>query len=202
MNSQQYQKALKLSYFTVFYNILEGVICVGLGWSTGSIALIGFGSDSFIESLSGSIMIWRFSGYKNISEEKEKRIEAKAKKLIGYTFFILAIYVLFESIKSLYFKEIPESTLPGIVMALLSLIIMPILYVQKNRLGKSMHSHSLVADSKQTLACTFMSISLLFGLALNYVLGIWWADAIAGIIIVGFLIKEGFHAMYEESLCC
>lgn len=196
-----HRKALYLSLFTVVYNIVEGIISVVAGFLTGSIALTGFGLDSFVESLSGSVMIWRFSRHGKISEEEEERIEAKAARLVAYTFFILGAYVLFESLKKLIEREIPEPTLLGIVIAIASLIVMPVLFYFKYRVGRSIGSTGLVADSKQTLACVFMSAALLAGLGLNYLYGLWWADPLTGLVIVAFLIKEGFETLREEKVC-
>ena len=194
------RKALLLSYFTVGYNVVEGVVSIGAGALTGSIALIGFGLDSFVESLSGGVMIWRFRKHGKLSEEEEENIESKATKLIGYTFFILAIYVLYESINKLVVQEIPNPSLFGIVIAIVSLIVMPILFYQKYKTGKALGSASLVADSKETLACTFLSFALFIGLGANYLFGFWQADPIVGIIIVIFLVWEGYETIREEKL--
>lgn len=196
-----HKKALFLSYFTVGYNILEGVFAVAFGVVAGSIALIGFGIDSFVESLSGSIMIWRFRKHENLSKEDEERIEKKAIKLVGYSFFVLGAYVLFESVKKLYLQEHPEQSLAGIIIALLSLLIMPALFYLKYQTGKALNSKGLVADSKQTLACVMMSVALLLGLGLNYLYGIWWLDPIVGIVIAALLFKEGREAVAEAKLC-
>ena len=201
MDSRLYKKALLLSYFTVGYNFLEGVVSILAGLLAGSIALIGFGLDSFVESLSGGVMVWRLSKHGEISLEEEEKIEAKAIRLIAYTFFILGAYVLYESIKKLYFREIPDPSLLGIIIATFSLIVMPILFYMKYRIGRAIEIGSLVADSKQTLACVFLSLSLLIGLGLNYFYGLWWADPIVGLIIVVFLIREGYSALNEEKLC-
>lgn len=201
MEIKLHKKALFLSYFTVGYNILEGVVSILAGVLAGSIALVGFGLDSFVESLSGGVMIWKFTKHGKISEEEEERIEKKAVKLVGYTFFVLGVYVLFESIKKLYFKEIPEPSLLGIIIAIVSLIAMPVLFLMKYRTGKAIGSRSLVADSKETLACMFLSGALLIGLGLNYLFGLWQADPIVGLVIVGFLFKEGYTTLKEEELC-
>lgn len=194
------KKALLLSYFTVFYNILEGIISIMAGLlAGGSIALIGFGLDSFVESLSGGVMIWRFRKHDTISEEEEERIEGKAAKFIGITFFILGAYVLFESVRKLYFRSPSEPSFLGIVIAMVSIIIMPILFYAKYKTGKAIGSRSLVADSKETLACVFLSIALLIGLGLNYLYGLWQADPIAGLVVVGFLVKEGYETLTEEE---
>ncbi len=202
MDPRFHRKALRLSYFTVGYNIVEGLVSIYAGSLAGSIALIGFGLDSFIESLSGSVMIWRFTRHGKISEEEEEKIEKKATRLVAYTFFILAAYVLYESAKKLYYHEIPEPSLFGIIIAIVSLIVMPILFYAKYQTGKTINSRSLMADSKETLACSFLSAALLIGLGLNYLYGLWQADSIAGFIIVAFLAREGYNTFKEEKLCC
>lgn len=196
-----HKKALHLSYFTAWYNILEGLVSILSGIGAGSIALIGFGLDSFIESLSGFVMIWRFRKHDKMAKEEELRIEKRAIRLLACTFFILAAYVLYESLKKLYFREMPEPSLIGIIIAIASLIVMPVLYFMKKRTGKELKSHSLVADSKQTLTCVFLSAALLTGLGLNYLFGFWQADLLIGIVIVCFLIKEGIRTYKEEKLC-
>ena len=198
---QLHKKALSLSYFTVGYNILEGIVSIFAGLLAGSIALIGFGLDSFVESSSGSIMIWRFRKHGKISEEEEEKVEKKAIRFVAYSFFILGAYVLYESVKKLYFHEIPDSSLLGIIIAIVSIIVMPVLFYMKYQTGKSINSRSLVADSKQTLTCVFLSVALLIGLGLNYLYGLWQADPIVGLVIVIFLIKEGYSTLKEEKLC-
>lgn len=201
MDSTLHKKALLLSYFTVGYNIMEGVVSIFAGLIAGSIALIGFGLDSFVESSSGCVMIWRFIKHGKISKEEEERIEAKAIRLIAYSFFILGAYVLYESLRKLYLHEVPDPSILGIIIAIVSLIVMPVLFLMKYQTGRSIGSRSLVADSKQTLACVFLSIALLIGLGLNFLYGLWWADPIVGLIIVVFLIREGYIALKEERLC-
>src|SRR3972149_3393469 len=201
MDSSPYKRALSLSYFTVGYNILEGLISIFAGVLAGSIALIGFGLDSFVESLSGGVMIWRFRKHGQMSEEEEERIEAKAVRLIAYTFFILGAYVLYESVKKLYLQEMPDPSLFGIIIAIVSIIVMPVLFYMKYQTGKTINSRSLVADSKQTLVCSILSVALLIGLGLNYLYGFWQADPIVGLVTVIFLIREGYIALREEKLC-
>ena len=201
MDAKLHKKALLLSYFTVGYNILEGVASIAAGLLAGSIALVGFGLDSFVESISGSVMIWRFRKHGKISEVEEEKVEKKAVKLVAYSFFILGAYVLYESIKKLYFHEIPDPSLLGIIIAIASIIVMPILFYMKYQTGKSINSRSLVADSKETLACVFLSVALLIGLGLNSLYGLWQADPIVGLIIVLYLIREGYNTLREEKLC-
>jgi divalent metal cation (Fe/Co/Zn/Cd) transporter len=195
------RQALYLSYFTVGYNVVECAVSLFAGYLAGSIALVGFGLDSLVESLSGGVMIWRFARHENLSPEEEERLERKAIKIVGYTFFVLAAYVLYESLKKLVFREIPAPSLLGLGIALASLIIMPLLFAYKYRTGKSLGSASLMADSKQTLACAWLSLALLIGLGLNYLFGLWQADPVIGLVIVVFLIREGFHTLKEQKLC-
>ncbi len=199
MKSKLHRRALLLSYLTVGYNVLEGVISIIVGLPAGSIALIGFGLDSFVESVSGGVMIWRFSKHREKSETEEQQIETKATRLIAYTFFVLGAYVLYESARKLYLNEIPEPSLFGIIIAIVSIILMPILFYWKYRTGKLLNSRSLIADSKETLACFLLSIALLIGLSLNYVFGLWQADPIMGFIIVAFLIREGYEMLKGEE---
>jgi len=201
MNTNGNNRALGVSYFTVGYNILEGVASVIFGYAAGSFALVGFGLDSFIESLSGGIMVWRFTKREGISHEEEERIEARAIKLVAYAFYILGAYVLYNSIGNLYLHKGPEQSLPGIIIAIVSLIVMPALFFYKRKTGKSINSKSLLADSKQTLACMMLSLVLLAGLCLNYLWNIWWSDSAASTLIALLLIREGYKTYREGELC-
>jgi cation diffusion facilitator family transporter len=178
---------------------LEGVISIITGALAGSVALVGFGIDSAIESLSGGIMIWRFRNSEKRSEEENERIEKLSQKLVAITFFILAAYVLYESVEKLVSSDIPDPSLLGIGIAVASFVFMPILYYFKIKTAKALGSKSLEADAKETLACWFLSIALLIGLVLNYVSGLWQADPIVGIVIVIYLVKEGYENLTEEE---
>lgn len=192
---------LLLSYITVGYNVVEGIISVILGSMTGSLTLLGFGLDSFIESLSGSVMIWRLGKHSNMSEEEEEAIEAKAATLVGITFFVLAAYVGYESINKFFDQQVPEASVYGIILAIASLIVMPGLAYLKNKTGKAIKSPSLIADSKQTLVCVLMSVTLLVSLIINYFYSIWWIDPIAGLVFVVILAREGYLAIKYKDLC-
>jgi divalent metal cation (Fe/Co/Zn/Cd) transporter len=198
MDDKLYKEALNLEYFTVGYNVLEAFLSILFGSSAGSIALIGFGLDSIVESLSGLILIWRLQKHNICSENEEIEREKKAIKLVAVTFFLLAAYVLYESVKKLIFIETPETSLPGIVIAIFSIVIMPVLSFKKRNLGIKINSKALVADSKETLVCAFLSVSLLLGLMMNYLFGFWQADPLVGLIVVVFLIREG-HESLEEA---
>ncbi len=193
-----YKKALFLEYFTVGYNMLEAFVSILFGSLAHSIALIGFGLDSIIESLSGAVLLWRLHKHGKIRREQEEKIEKRAQGFVGITFFILSAYVLYESVGKLIRQEIPEPSLPGIILAIVSIIIMPILMIQKYRTGQRINSRALIADSKETLACALLSVALLIGLGANYLTGFWQADPIVGIIIVGFLVREGIENLRES----
>ncbi|MFC1991202.1 cation diffusion facilitator family transporter [Chloroflexota bacterium] len=194
-----YKKGLQLEYVTVGYNVLEAIASIVFGSLSNSIALIGFGLDSIVESLSGLVLIWRLRQHGRISVDTEEKIEKRATRFVALTFFILGLYVLFESIKILVTIEIPEPSLPGIIIAVVSLIVMPVLTWQKYKTGKQINSRALIADSKETLVCAFLSVALLLGLGANYLFGFWQADPIAGLIIVAFLFKEGWEGWRESD---
>lgn len=196
-------RALRLSYFTVVYNVLEGLVSVAAGLLAGSVALVGFGLDSFVESLSGGVMIWRFGGPPGEAsscgaDDRERR----AVRLVGYTFWVLGAYVLWESAEKLLRGERPEATALGIAITVVSLLVMPALYVAKRRTAERLGSRSLAADSRQTLACMGMSVAVLAGLALNGLFGLWQADPLIGLLIAGLLFREGRETIREEKLCC
>lgn len=199
MDSTLHRRALALSYFTVGYNVVEGLVSILAGVLAGSIALIGFGLDSFVESLSGGVMVWRFRMHGRVSEEEEERIEARATKLVGYTFVLLGCYVLYESGSKLLRQEMPAPSLLGIIIAVVSLIVMPGLSLLKLRTGQAVGSRSLIADSRETLACAWLSVGLLVGLGLNYLFRLWWADPVAALLIVAFLFREGYETLTEEE---
>ena len=194
-----YRKALLLSDFTVGYNVLEGAVSITAGLLAGSIALVGFGLDSFVESLSGGVMIWRFRQGSTKSKEEEEKIERRATRFVGYTFFILGAYVLYESIKKLVLQEIPSPSLIGIIITVISIIVRPILFYMKRKPDRQINSRSLIADAKETIGCLFLSVALLVGLGLNYTIGLWQADPVVGLIVVAFLAKEGAEILMEKE---
>ena len=182
-----YRKGLWLEYFTIAYNVLEAAASITFGVIAGSIALIGFGLDSIVESLSGGVLIWRLRRHGQISKEAEERLEKRATRFVAVTFFVLGLYILYESVSKLVLTEIPEPSLAGIIIAAVSIVVMPLLMWQKYKTGKAINSRALVADSKETLACALLSVALLVGLGANYLFGFWQADPIVGLIIVVFL---------------
>jgi divalent metal cation (Fe/Co/Zn/Cd) transporter len=189
--------ALLLSYITVAYNVLEGLISVGFAILAGSPALLGFGIDSFVESLSGTVMIWRFSHF-----AEDERREQMAIRLVGTSLIALACYVAYEAVTVLYFSESPERSVVAVVIAIVSLVVMPILYALKLRTAAEIKSRSLATDAKQTLACILLSVALLIGTGLHYTAGLWQADPVAALFIASFLVREGYRALTEKDLCC
>jgi cation diffusion facilitator family transporter len=190
------RRALLLSYFTVLYNIAEGILSILAGLWAGSVSLVAFGLDSAVESLSAMIMVWRFRK-DDLDPDEEETVEKRALTYVGYTFLILGVYVLYESISKLYRAEIPEPSFLGIIIALASIIVMPLLFYLKYRTGKDLKSKSLIADSKETLSCFFLSVALLTGLLLNYFWGIWQADPVIGLLISAYLLREGYEILFD-----
>jgi Co/Zn/Cd efflux system component len=188
--------ALVLSLFTVAYNVGEGIVSVLFAVRDDSAALLGFGSDSFVESLSGAVMVWRF-WRPHGAHEREQR----AARLVGISCIVLAAYVAYEAVKALWISDRPEPSLAALVIAGLSLAVMPILFVLKHRTAHAIGSRSLLADSRQTLACTMMSVALLAGAGLNYAFGAWQGDPIAALVISLFLLREGRDALLTKEMC-
>jgi divalent metal cation (Fe/Co/Zn/Cd) transporter len=195
------RRALRLSWFTVVYNVAEGIISMLLGLAAGSAALIGFGLDSFVESLSGGVMVWRFTP-RAMSAEQEERVERRAVRLVGWTFLVLGLYVLYESLGKLLAREVPQVSWGGLILAVVSLLVMPWLARAKRRTGEELGSDALVGDSKETLACVWLSVALLLGLGLNALFGLWWADPVAGLVIVFFLLREGLEMAWGDEIGC
>ena len=188
-----------LEYFTIAYNSLEGLIAVVAGLFAGSIALVGFGFDSLIEVTSGAVLLWRL--HADVDEARRERVEAISVRLVGACFILLALYVTFDSIKSLIRHETPTESIVGIVLAAVSVVVMPLLVRAKRRVARGINSGALMADSKQTELCTYLSAILLGGLLLNALLGWWWADPLAALIMVPIIVKEGVEALRGETCC-
>ncbi len=188
-----------LEYFTIGYNSLEGLVAVTAGLIAGSIALVGFGFDSLIEVTSGAVLLWRL--HADVNEERRERVEAISLRIVGVCFVILALYVSYDSIKSLIRREAPEESIVGIVLAAVSLVIMPLLVRAKRKVARGIKSNAMMADSKQTELCTYLSAILLGGLLLNALLGWWWADPVAALIMVPIIVKEGIEGLRGETCC-
>lgn len=201
MRANLYRRALFLSYVTVGYNVLEAVVSLFFGAQADSPALVGFGLDSVIESLSGGIMIWRFTSRSVDDSAAHEKRELRAITLVGSSFFLLGGLTLYNSASSLIIAQYPSESLVGIIVAVASLIVMPVLFFLKRSVGRKLESHSLQADARQTLACWALSLALLIGLAAHSLFGAWWADPLAGLIIGLYLIWEGFMTLKRRQLC-
>src|SRR3954471_23214956 len=189
------RRAQLLAGASVAYNVIEAVIAVAAGLVAGSVALIGFGLDSVVEVSSGLIILWQFRH--RLPESRERQ----ALRLMAFSFFGLAAYVTFQSVRALFGNGEPAPSPVGIGLAIASLIIMPFLSWAQRRTGRALGSNAVVADSTQTLLCTYLSAVLLVGLVLNATVGWGWADPLAGLVIAGVAVKEGIEAWRGEGCC-
>ena len=190
------RRGVRLEYITIGWNLLEGLIAVGSGAVAGSVALIGFGVDSFVECSSGGVLLWRL--HAESRGHSAERVERIALRLVGVSFLLLAAYVGYQAIADLLRREAPERSLVGIGIAILSLVVMPWLARQKRRTAGSLSSAALHADSRQTSLCAYLSAILLGGLLLNAVLGWWWADPVAALVMTPIIVREGVEAIRGE----
>ena len=190
------RRAQWLAGASVAYNVVEATVAIGAGAAASSIALVGFGLDSIVEMASGLIILWQFRH--PIPEAREHR----ALRLIALSFFALAGYVTVESLRALFAGQAPDPSPVGIAIAGLSLLVMPVLSWAQRRTGRALGSTTVVADSKQTLLCTYLSAVLLVGLVLNSVLGWWWADPLVGLVIAGLAVREGREAWHGQGCTC
>ncbi|MBO0985180.1 cation diffusion facilitator family transporter [Rathayibacter sp. SD072] len=178
---------------TIGYNLVEAVVALSAGAAASSTALIGFGLDSGIEVLSAAAVAWQFS------RRDPERYERGTLRVIAVAFFALAAYVAVSSILSLAAGSEPAISPLGLAITALSVVVMPFLSLAERRAGRELGSATAVADSKQTLVCTWLSAAVLIGLALNALLGWWWADAVAGLVIVVFAVREGIEAWRGDA---
>jgi divalent metal cation (Fe/Co/Zn/Cd) transporter len=193
------RRGQRLEYFTIGYNCLEGVVSIAAGIAAGSVSLVGFGLDSLIEVTSGAALLWRL--HHDRDRGRRERVERTTLLVVGCCFVALACYVLFESGSSLIRREAPERSIPGTVIAALSLFVMPLLAKAKRRVAAGLGSAAMHADSRQTDFCTYLSAILLSGLLLNAALGWWWADPVAGIAMVPIIAKEGIEGLRGKTSC-
>jgi len=180
---------------TIAYNVLEAIIAVSAGTVASSTALVAFGLDSIAEVLSAAAVAWQFAG-----PDPERR-ERAALRVIALSFFLLAAYVTGDALRSHFGSGEPEHSTTGLVLAAVSLVVMPVLSHAQRRAGRELGSASAVADSKQTLLCTYLSGVLLAGLLLNTLFGWYWADPAAAFVIAAVAVKEGWEAWRGEHCC-
>ncbi|MHA6631462.1 cation diffusion facilitator family transporter [Pseudonocardia sichuanensis] len=180
---------------TITYNVIEAIVAITAGTIADSVALIGFGLDSVIEVTSAAAVAWQFAG-----PDPERR-EKIALRVIAGSFFALAAYVTVEALRTLFGADEPEHSTVGIVLVAISVVIMPFLSWAQRRAGREFGSASAVADSKQTLLCTYLSAAVLVGLVLNSMLGWWWADPLVALGLAVVAVREGREALRGETCC-
>ncbi len=180
---------------TITYNIVEAVVAIATGTVAGSVALVGFGLDSIVEVTSAAAIAWQFA-----AADPEHR-ERTALQIVAGSFFVLAAYVTVEAIRTLVTGDEPERSTVGIVLVALSVAVMPLLSWAQRRTGRELGSASAVADSKQTLLCTYLSAGVLVGLVLNAALGWWWADPLVALGLAVIAVREGRQALHGNTCC-
>lgn len=191
------RRGRKLEYFTIAWSALEGLVALGSGMVAGSVSLVGFGIDSFIEMGSGAALLWRMSVDSDVRLRQSN--ERRALRVVGICFLLLAAYLAFESGRDLIFKQAPEHSLPGIALACVSVVVMPILSRAKRKIGHDLDSAAMEADAKQTDFCLFLSAILLAGLLMNALFGLWWADPVGALVMLPLIAKEGVEALRGKN---
>lgn len=188
-----------LTWATLVYNSLEGIIAVGTGLLAGSVALVGFGVDSFIEVSASAAAVWRL--HADLDPTRRAVAERRALHIIGLSFLALAGYVGVEALRSLLSESPPDKSIVGIALAAVSLVVMPLLANAKRRVAAQLSSHALRAEARQTDICMYLSAILLVGLGLNALLGWWWADPVAGLLMVPLIAWEGRQTLRGRAVC-
>jgi divalent metal cation (Fe/Co/Zn/Cd) transporter len=193
-------RALRLEYLTVGWNVIEGVVAIAAALAAGSVALMGFGIDSFVESASGSVLIWRLFAERRATDvERIEHVEHRARRLVAASLALLAVYIAWDAITSLLAGEHPEPSLVGIVLAAVSLVVMWWLARAKRRVGTALGSRAMTADAFQTDACFWLSLFLLVGIGANALFGFWWADPLAALGMTIFIGREALEAWRGEE---
>jgi divalent metal cation (Fe/Co/Zn/Cd) transporter len=197
------RRALKLEYLTVGWNLVEGGVGIVAALLAGSVALLGFGVDSFVECASGGVLIWRLAAERRgMDEEAIERVDGRAHKLVGASLFLLAAYITMDAILAVWHRERPEPSQVGIGLTAVSLVAMVWLARAKRRAAAALGSRALQADAFQTTACFWLSAITLAGIGLNVLLGWWWADPVAALGMTWFIGREGLEAWRGEECGC
>ena len=194
---QLVKRAKLLAWLGVGWHGLEAAIAVGAGIVAGSIALIGFGADSLIEAVAGFVLLWRFAAPRATSESAERR----AQRVISLSFYLLAVFIGFEALKSLIIAEAPAVSWVGIGLSIVTLLTMPPLAIAKARIGERLGSSATKSEGQQNMLCAYLSAALLVGLGANALFGLWWADPLTALLIAGVAVKEGRESWRGESCC-
>ena len=190
----------RLVAITLAYNVIEAGVALWFGTRAESIALLGFGLDSAIECAAAGVLLWRLAlEARGAEPERLERAERRVHRFVGVTFLALAVYVVAQASSSLWEARAPEESIPGIILAVASLVIMPLVSWAKLRVAREIPSAALRAEAKETLACSYLSFALLLGLVANAAAGWWWADPVAALLMVPWLLKEGVEGIRGES---
>jgi divalent metal cation (Fe/Co/Zn/Cd) transporter len=193
-----HRRGVRLEVFTVAWNAVEAVVAVGIGIAVGSVALIGFGADSGIEVISAVALLWRLlKAGPHASVPEEGAAERKALYLVAATFLLLALYIIYEAVGALLSGEGPQSSTVALALSAVSLVVMPVLAHLKGRTGREMGSRALVADSKETWVCSYLSLALLLGVGLNVLFGWWWADPVGALAMLPVIVWQGGETLGE-----
>lgn len=193
------RRGQRLEYFTIAYNSLEGLVSIVAGWIAGSVSLIGFGLDSAIEVASAMALLWRL--HHDLNPSRREQVERATLRIVGCCFMALAGYIAYACGSTLLRHEAPERSILGIIIAAVSVVVMPLLARAKRRVAVGIGSGAMHADSRQTDFCMYLSAILLGGLVLSAVAGWWWADPVAGLVMVPIIAKEGVDGLRGKACC-
>jgi len=194
------RRGQRLEYFTIAYNSAEGLVSIVAGLVAGSVSLIGFGLDSLIEVTSGVALLWRL--HHDLNPSRREEVERTTLRIVGVCFVALALYILYNAGYDLIWHVAPDRSIPGIMIAAVSVVVMPLLASAKRRVAAGIGSRAMMADSRQTDFCTYLSAILLGGLLLNAAFAWWWADAVAALVMVPIIAKEGVESLKGRACGC
>ena len=196
-------RALRLEYLTLTWNVVEGFMAIGAALMAGSVAILGFGIDSFVECASAAVMIWRLRAERDhrLSGERLEAVEQQARRLVAVSLFVLAAYVTFDAVQTLWLGDKPSFSPVGVALLVLSIAVMLWLARAKRQLADELGSEAMEADATQTTACWWLSLAALAGVGLNGLLGWWWADPLAALAIAALIVREGREA-WRGKACC
>ena len=191
-------RARLLAGIGVAWHVLEAAVAILAGLAASSVALVGFGADSLVESAAGIVVLWRFAARRATSEHAERR----AQRLIGVSFYAIAIYVAVEAVRSLVGGDEPSVSWVGIGLAAVTAVTMPPLAIAKGRVGAALASSATASEGRQNMLCAYLSVGLLVGLGANAAFGWWWADPVVALVIAAVAVREGRQAWRGEDSCC
>lgn len=195
-------RGLVLEYITIGWNLIEGVIAVLAALAAGSVALLGFGIDSFVESASGFVLLWRLlSERRGVSGDRIARLDHRAHRFVALSLFALALYVAIDASLALLHREVPKPSTVGMVLTSISILVMLWLGRAKRRVAAALGSRAMEADAFQTTACWWLSVSALAGLGLNALWRWWWADPVAALVMAVLIVREGWEAWRGQECC-